>query len=140
VLQTVTTDFFSRQTPEPYVLVAPCFTFKMKHTPYYCAQIVAMKYPHLFYLPAHASGFAEQGALRFEMIQAVATTNVNPYVTAGQKQQFLSKESWAILQHRLVRFATGTLLDAGIEQTLIEYGQIVMDAFKDAQKPTTEGK
>jgi hypothetical protein len=48
VLQTITTDFFSRQAPEPYVVVAPCFTFKIKHTPKYRAQIAAMTYPNLF--------------------------------------------------------------------------------------------
>jgi hypothetical protein len=57
---------------------------------------------------------------------------VHPYLTSGKKQQFLTKESWAILQHMLVRFATGAVLDAGLEQTLNEYGEIVMEAFEKA--------
>jgi hypothetical protein len=132
VLQTVVTDFYSRQVPEPYVIVAPCFTFKMKHTPKYRAQVASMKYPHLFYLPAHPYGFGEQGVLRFELIQPAATATVQPYFTSGKKQQFLTKESWAILQHGLVRFTTGTVLDAGLEQTLKAYGEIVMEAYEQA--------
>src|SRR5580658_3078430 len=78
VLQTVVTDFYSRTTPEPYVIVAPCFTFKMKHTPKYRAQVASFKYPHLFYVPAHPHGFVEQGVLRFELIQPAATATIQP--------------------------------------------------------------
>jgi hypothetical protein len=132
VLQAITTDFFSRELPEPYVIVAPCFTFKLKHTPKYRARIAAMKYPHLFYLPAHPYGFVQQGVFRFELIHAAATASTQPYLTSGKKQQFLTKESWAILQHRLMLFMTGTVLDAGLEQTLKEYGEIVMQAYESA--------
>jgi hypothetical protein len=133
VLQTAVTDFYSREAPEPYVIVAPCFTFKLKHTPKYRAQIASMKYPHLFYLPAHAYGFGENGALRFELIQPATTVTVQPYLTSGKKQQFLSSEGWAILQHCLVLFMTGTVLDAELAQTLKEYGEIVMEAYSEAQ-------
>jgi hypothetical protein len=132
VLQTIATDFYSRESPEPYVIVAPCFTFKLKHTARYRAQIASMRYPHLFYLPAHPYGFGEQGALRLELIQAATSTTVQPYLTSGKKQQFLSNESWAVLQYSLVRFATGTVLDAELAQTLKEYGEIVMEAFEKA--------
>ena len=132
VLQTVTTDFYSRETPEPYIIVAPCFTFKMKHTPKYRAHVASLKYPHLFYLPAHAYGFSEQGVLRFELIQPAATATVQPYLTSGKKHQFLTRESWAILQHSLVRFMTGSVLNAELAQTLKEYGEIVMEAYSDS--------
>jgi hypothetical protein len=130
VLQTITTDFFSRQVPEPYVLVVPCFTFKLKHTPKYRAQIAAMKFPHLFYVPAGAYGFGEAGALRFELIQPAGAASVQPYFTSGMKQQFLTTESWAVLQHRIMLFLTGRILDVDLHQTLTEYGQIVMEAFE----------
>jgi hypothetical protein len=130
VLQTITTDFFNRQVTEPYVIVAPVFTFKLKHSAKYRAQIAAMKFPHLFYVPAHAYGFGHEGVLRFELIQPVAAASVQPYFTSGKKQQFLTAESWAILQHRLVYFESGRILDAGLEQTLKEYGDIVMEAYK----------
>jgi|ERR1017187_1778301 hypothetical protein len=129
VLQTIVTDFFNRTVPEPYVIVAPCFTFKIKHTPKYRAQVASMKYPHLFYLPAHPYGFVEQGVLRLELIQPAATRTTYPFLTSGKKQQFLTSESWAILQHRLVRFAADAVLDAELEQTLKEYGEIVMEAY-----------
>jgi hypothetical protein len=68
--------------------------------------------------------------LRFELIQPAATATVQPFFTSGKKQQFLSTESWAILQHSLVRFATGAVLDAELAQTLKEYGEIVMEAYE----------
>jgi hypothetical protein len=130
VLQTITTDFFSRQVPEPYALIAPCFSFKLKHTPKYRAQIAAMKFPNLFYLPAHVHGLADQGVLRLELIQPVATGALVPFLTVGKKQQFLTLDSWTILQHRLVKLLTKRILDEELDKTLDEYGDIVMDAYR----------
>jgi hypothetical protein len=65
--------------------------------------------------------------IRFELIQPAATAAIQPCLTSGK---FLTKESWAILQHRLVGFACGTVLDAGVEQTLRVYGDIVMEAYE----------
>jgi hypothetical protein len=41
VIQTISTDFYNRQNPEPYVWVAPCFTFKEKHKAAYRVQVAA---------------------------------------------------------------------------------------------------
>ena len=92
-----------------------------------------MKYPHLFYLPAHPFGVGENGVLRFELIQPAATVTVQPYLTSRKKQLFLTSESWAILQHCLVRFMTGTAVNAELAQTLKEYGEIVMEAYDQEQ-------
>jgi len=56
-----------------------------------------MQFPHLFYVPSNASGFAEEGVLRFEHIQPVAAEGVQPLFRNG-KQSFLTDSAWAVLQ------------------------------------------
>jgi hypothetical protein len=128
VLQTITTDYYNLQNPEPYVWVAPCFTFKEKHKQEYRCRIAAMQFPHLFYVPAHASGFAEEGVLRFEHIQPVAAEGVQPLFCSG-KQSFLTDTAWAVLQQRLHLFVTGNVLDQVMEETLQAYTACLLEAY-----------
>jgi hypothetical protein len=128
VLQTITTDYYNQQNPEPYVWTAPCFTFKDKHKQDYRCRIAAMQYPHLFYLPAHPSGFSEEGVLRFEHIQPIATDGVQP-VFCNSKQSFLSDTAWAVLQHRLSLFMTGKVLDASLDETVRAYAECLLEAY-----------
>ena len=128
VLQTVTTDYYNQQNPEPYVWTAPSFTFKEKHKLEYRCRIAAMQFPRLFYLPAQPGGLAEEGVLRFEHIQPVATDGVEPFFTNG-KQSFLSDVAWAVLQHRLSIFMTGKALDSELDDTLRTYADCLLDAY-----------
>mgnify|MGYP001597210878 FL=1 len=128
VLQTISTDFYNLNNPEPYVWAAPCFTFKEKHSQSYRCRVAALKLPHLFYLPGHHHGFNESSVLRFEHIQPVTAVGVEPIFIDGQ-QSFLSEPAWAILQHQLHKFISGKILDAGLEETLQAYGQLVLEAF-----------
>lgn len=128
VPQTITTDYYNLQNPEPYVWVAPCFTFKEKHKQEYRCRIAAMQFPHLFYVPAHASGFAEEGVLRFEHIQPVAAEGVQPLFCSG-KQSFLTDTAWAVLQQRLHLFVTGNVLDQVMEETLQAYTACLLETY-----------
>ena len=128
VLQTVSTDFYNISNPEPYVWVAPCFTFKDKHKPSYRCRVAALELPHLFYLQAHHHGCKEPSVLRFEHIQPVAAAAVQPTFIDG-KQSFLSETAWAILQHQLHKFITGKLLDEDIEETLQAYRKLIAEAY-----------
>jgi len=58
--------------------------------------------------------------------------------TLAHTQQFLTKESWAILQHRLMLFMTGAIRDARIDQTLKDYGDIIMEPFKNTTVKPSE--
>lgn len=133
VLQTVSTDYYNQLYPEHYVWMAPAFTFKRKHTLEYRCEVAAFKKDHLFYLPSETHGLAERSVLRFEHIQPVASAGVEPIFADGM-QVFLSAEAWTILQHRLYRFCTGKVLDAGIEETITIYGEYIFSAFKEASK------
>ena len=129
VLQTVSTDFYNQQNPEPYVWVAPCFTFREKHKLSYRVKIAAMEMPHLFYLPAHASGLSEPSVLRFEHIQPVAAAGVQPLLKSNLQRSLLSDDVWAILQHRLHLFVSGRVLDPVLEETLAAYRECINDAY-----------
>jgi hypothetical protein len=130
VLQTLESDFYNRQNPEPYVVAAPCFTFKEKHRAEYRARVAAMEFPNLFFLPAHPPCFSQQAVIRFEHIQPVTAASVEPQMTDGTKQCFLSDIAWAILQHRLSLFMIGNGLDARLEEDLSAYHDCVMDAYR----------
>jgi len=129
VLQTVSSIWGNKLYPEPYVLVAPAFTFKQRHDPEFRYRVVAMDFPHLFYLPAQAGGLTEPSVLRFELIQPVALAGVVPFLIHGTKQRVLADTAWAILVHRLVKFVSGKVLDAGLEETLAEYRSLVLEAL-----------
>ena len=133
VLQTVVTDYYNRLYPEPYVWVAPSFTFKPRHKLDYRCQVAAMKRDHLFYMPRDSSGMAEPSVLRFEHIQPVCAAGIEP-IFLNRMQSFLSDVAWAILQHRLYRFCSGKVLDKGIEDTIQAYGDLVLEAYCDATK------
>jgi len=128
VLQIITTDYYNLQNPEPYVWVAPCFTFKEKHKQEYRCRIAAMQFPHLFYVPSNASGFAEEGVLRFEHIQPVAAEGVQPLFRNG-KQSFLTDSAWAVLQQRLHLFVTNRVLDQAMEEALQAYTECLLEAY-----------
>jgi hypothetical protein len=129
VLQTIETTFYNQSNPEPYVLVAPCFTFKDKHAPEFRARVAAFQYPHLFFLPGHPINGSNQGVVRFEHIQPVAAVGVEPRIYPGPKQCFVSDDAWAVLQHRLSLFLNGKGLDSELEDDIRAYSECVMEAY-----------
>jgi len=133
VLQTISSIWLNKLYPEPYVWVAPAFTFKPRHEQEYRYRVAAMEFPHLFYLPAQASGLTEPSVLRFEFIQPVALAGVQPFFLPGLKQSVLSDTAWAILLHQVVKFATGRLLDEGIEETVQAYQALVLEDYRKGQ-------
>jgi hypothetical protein len=130
VIQTISTDFYNQQNPEPYIWVAPCFTFKDKHKLGYRVKVAAMSMPHLFYLPAHASGVLEPSVLRFEHIQPVAAAGVEPVLKGSLQRSLLSDAAWALLQHRLHFFVSGRILDPELEETICAYRDCINDAYQ----------
>lgn len=92
-----------------------------------------MKFPHLFYVPAHPDGFLEKGTIRLEFAQAVPAAAVTPDLK-DLKAKVLSEKAWAILQHRLCAYACRHVLDPEIESVLIDYSALVMEAFGEATK------
>jgi hypothetical protein len=78
VLQTLDAGFYNQRNPEPYLLVAPCFTFKEKHKAEYRARVAAMAFPNLFFLPEQVPFLGSQGVIRFEHIQPVAASASSP--------------------------------------------------------------
>jgi hypothetical protein len=131
VLQTLNADFYNRNSPEPYVVVAPCFTFKEKHSPNYRARVAAMEFPNLLFLPTHIHGFTQEGVVRFEHIQPVAAAGVEPHCRDGTSQCFLSDEAWAVLQHRLSMYFIGKGIDAELETALQAYHDCVIEAYEN---------
>lgn len=133
VLQTVSSIWLNKLYPEPYVWVAPAFTFKPRHEVEYRCRVAALEFPHLFYLPAQAGGLTEPSVLRFEFIQPVALAGVQPIFASGMKQSALSETAWAVLLHQLVKFATGKPLDQGLEETLQAYQALVLGEYPKRQ-------
>jgi hypothetical protein len=66
-----------------------------------------MEFPRFFYLPAQVGGLTEPSVLRFEFIQPVALSGVQPIFVQATKQSFLSDAAWTILLHQLVKFTSG---------------------------------
>jgi hypothetical protein len=130
VLQTVSTSWGNKLYPEPYALVAPAFTFKPRHDHDFAYRIMAMDYPHLFYMPSHAHGLTEAGVLRFEHVQAIPLAAVEPVVKASQKLSLLSDDAWAILQHQFCKFMTGRSLDDDLETTVRAYHDLLIAAIE----------
>jgi len=132
VLQTLATGFYNQRNPEPYMLVAPCFTFKDKHKPEYRARVAAMEFLNLFFLPARPPCFGDQGVIRFEHIQPLAASGVEPQMTGGTNQCFLSDVAWAVLQHRLSLFLVGRGLDPGLDEDIKAYHDCILEAYRPA--------
>jgi hypothetical protein len=130
VLQTLEAHFYNQHNPEPYVVAAPCFTFKPKHSDEYRARVAAMEFPNLFFLPPDPAVSTEQRVIRFEHIQPVAAAGVEPHACPGTKQCFLAETAWAVLQHRLNLFYSGKGLDVELEEDLRAYHDCVMDAYR----------
>jgi hypothetical protein len=89
-----------------------------------------MEFANLFFLPAHPPCFGDQGVIRFEHIQPVAASGVEPQMIQGTKQCFLSDVAWAVLQHRLSVFLVGKGLDEGLEEDIKAYHDCIMEAYK----------
>ncbi len=138
VLQVVATSWLTRLYPEPYALVLPAFTFKQRHNLEFRYRVAAMEFPHLFYVPAHPDGFSEAGVLRLELVQPVATAAVEPVFKSG-RQSLLSEEAWAILQHQLMKFVAGKVLDNELEETLRAYRDLVLEAYRSGGSPGSPG-
>jgi hypothetical protein len=134
VLQTVSSIWLNKLYPDPYVWVAPAFTFKPRHEEEYRYRVAAMEFPHLFYLPAQAGGLTEPSVLRFEFIQPVALAGVQPIFVQGAKQSFLSETAWTILLHQLVKFSAGKPLDEILEETLRAYQALVLEQYRKGQE------
>lgn len=130
VLQTVSSVWLNKLYPDPYVWVAPAFTFKPRHGDEYRYRVAAMEFTHLFYLPAQPGGLTEPSVLRFEFIQPVALSGVQPIFVQGGKQSFLSDTAWTILLHQLVKFATGRPLGEKLEETLRAYQALVLGEYR----------
>jgi len=77
---------------------------------------------------SNASGFAEEGVLRFEHIQPVAAEGVQPLFRNG-KQSFLTDSAWAVLQQRLHLFVTNRVLDQAMEEALQAYTACLLEAY-----------
>jgi hypothetical protein len=133
ILQTVSSTWLNKLYPDPYVWVAPAFTFKPRHGEEFRYRVAAMEFPHLFYLPGKAGGLVEPSVLRFEFIQPVALSGVQPASVSGGKQSFLSDCAWTILVHQLVKFASGKLLDDGLEEMLQDYRTLVLEEYRKAR-------
>lgn len=134
VLQTVSSIWLNKLYPDPYVWVAPAFTFKPRHEQAFRYRVAAMEFPHCFYLPAQAGGLSEPSVLRFELIQPVALSGVEPIFVEGTKQSFLSDTAWAILLHQLVKFTSGRLLDDRLEETVQAYRELVLQEYRKGRK------
>lgn len=133
VLQTIQSTWANQLYPEPYVLVAPAFTFKPRHDLAFRYRVAALEFPHLFYLPAQHGGVGEPSVLRFEFIQPVALAGIRPLLFDGAKKQgVLSETAWAMLLHHLVKFTSGRPLDDELEQTLRAYQDLVLQALRQA--------
>ncbi len=129
VLQTVDTDFFNEQYPEPYASLIPSYTFKERHTQEYRVRVAAFQSPNLFYLPSVHEGIREESVLRFEHVQPVPLAGLRPYFVDG-KGSFLSNEAWTILQHWYHRFLTGKSLDDKLKQLIDEYRSFLLESYK----------
>jgi hypothetical protein len=93
-----------------------------------------MEFANLFFLPAIAPCFSDQGVIRFEHIQPVSAFGVEPQMIAGTKQCFLSEVAWAVLQHRLSLFLIGKGLDSELDEDIAAYHDCVMEAYKPSQE------
>ena len=51
------------------------------------------------------------------------------HVFTDGKLSFLTETAWTILQHQLHKYLTGKMLDAGVEETLQAYRQLVLEAY-----------
>jgi hypothetical protein len=89
-----------------------------------------MDFPHLFYLPEQTGGLTESSVLRFELIQPVALAGIQPLLLPGIKQSTLSDPAWTILVHQLVKFASGKVLDEGLEETVQAYRALVLEGYR----------
>jgi hypothetical protein len=88
--------------------------------------VAALEFPHFFYLPGQTGGLGESSVLRFEFIQPVALSGVEP-IFMGTKQSFLSETAWAILLHQLVKFTSGKPLDDHLEEAVQAYRQLLLE-------------
>ena len=128
VLQTVETDFYNTQNPEPYASVIPSYTFKEKHTQEYRVRVAAFESPNLFYFPSAHEGIKAESVVRFEHVQPVPLAGIRPIFIDGKKS-FLSDVAWTILLHRYLLFLTGKVLDQDLQGQIDAYRTLLLEAY-----------
>lgn len=115
-------DWHVNERRNKYVLCAPVFSFKNRHSQELIIRTQAFDLPNWFYLPPSADGCPYESAIRFEFIQPITTgyTAIPLRGTLSNAPVALSEQARSLLLVHLLRFL-------GIAELLPSIGQIIND-------------
>jgi len=77
-LGSCTQTWYPTDREEIILLCAPIFSFKARHSQDFVVRTQAFHYPNLFYLPPDNDGCTDESAVRFEYIQPIAASCLQP--------------------------------------------------------------
>jgi len=119
VLHELETDWFFEK--EGYVLVAPIFAFKPRHTQEFIINAQIFQYPNLFYLPPDPDGQTEESAIRFELIQPVSKKSCLTYRGGSDFPLALAHDATMLLLNQLAWFLFDKSLDKDLDELVALY-------------------
>jgi len=73
-----TQTWYPTAREEMILLCAPIFSFKARHSQDFVVRTQAFHYPNLFYLPPDNDGCTDESAVRFEYIQPIVASCLQP--------------------------------------------------------------
>jgi hypothetical protein len=119
-----------KTSPQEYLLCAPVFSFKDKHSQEMILRTQAFLYPSLFYMPPDTNGCPEESAIRYELVQPVVRNCLDTFFCHGSRTPVrLAPEAYWLLLCHLLKFINGKVLDAQTEEFMKFYCEYLMESF-----------
>jgi len=109
----------------------PIFSFKSRHKEAFRIKTMGFDYPSLFYIPPDSNGCADEGAVRFELMQPIARKALRNYFKGSPSRPVaLSDEAFALFVNHLGRFLTGKDLDSVVCEQIDIYRSLVLEQLR----------
>jgi hypothetical protein len=97
--------WYREERKQIILLCAPVFSFKPRHSQEFILRAQAFDFPNLFYLPPGNDGCTDESAARFEYIQPIAASCLNPALGLLSRQPIsLSEQARDLMLVHLSRF------------------------------------
>jgi len=131
VIGYIKSEWVDLSNPQEYVLCAPVFGFRLKHTQEIIVRAQAFDFPNLFYLPYDVHGCYKESAVRFELIQPVSRGSLHPYMGAlPDKPVILTDEAYWLMMSHLMKFLSGTVISPQLDQDIADYRKLILDGLQ----------
>ena len=112
---------------EKIILCLPIASFHRQHTFEHIISIQLFEVPHLFYIKPSNKGPYSEGSARYELIQPVQTSELQPVTNSNNLPFKLSSSAFKLLINHLIKFLYGKPLDEKLEEDIKAFHDIIRE-------------